>query len=148
MRRFTFQRLVACICLLAFGLNTMVFARGLVRCTDENGSTRMEWGCEKDGLGHCRVVCDGSADQDEPIDHPESEPCDDTPATTTLVMASRAVSAKDLTLPPRVEIAAFAATIFSAWSDLERSPTTPPPRSRAGPKPAQLTAWRSIRLQV
>jgi hypothetical protein len=44
----------------------------------------------------------------------------------------------------------LAAVPFHAFvpDALDKSPATPPPRSRAGPKPGQLPALRSIILQV
>jgi len=93
------------VCLLAFGLNAVVLARGFVRCTDEHGTARIEWSCEKDEQDHCQVVCDGSPETGETTDHSQSQPCEDTPANSVIVATDRTVAAKSFELPPMMLVA-------------------------------------------
>lgn len=74
------QRLIALVCLVAFGLGQLVFA-STVRCRDASGQSRIEFGCVKSPSGACLTTCDdGGA-----LDHgPESLTSSDVPAGPTL----------------------------------------------------------------
>ena len=98
------HRLIACIVLVAFGLNATVLAHRLVRCTDGDGKTRLEWGCEKDTAGHCDEACaPESTGPDRSTGHSESTPCDDQPVTMKdLVSRTSDQNHRVIDLPPAV----------------------------------------------
>ena len=98
MRSPFMQQAIAILCLLAFGLNSAVLERVLVRCGGADGSSRIEWLCDKDELGHCRIACDEPASEDDSSHHSQAEPCNDSPATIA-VDRNRAFDVKTLSLP-------------------------------------------------
>lgn len=87
------QRLIALVCLVAFGLGQTVFASMAVRCRDASGQTRIELGCAKTVSGACVSSCDGSAldnavSSAPPVGDHElaapTAPCQDEPLTQSL----------------------------------------------------------------
>ncbi len=82
------QRLIALLCLVAFGLGQSAFGPWLVKCEGATGQTSFELWCFKSADGSCRTECDsnishspedGSTPADEEgAEHPPI-PCKDTP---------------------------------------------------------------------
>ncbi len=72
-------KLIAMLCLLAFGLGQSVFASLGVRCTDSAGNVRIELGCVKTVQGACVTACDESQAEDEAEKSRHSDPAAPTP---------------------------------------------------------------------
>lgn len=71
-------RLIAMMCLLAFGLQSM-FGNSFVRCTDAEGHTKIELVCVQDDDGHCATSSETA--------HDEHGPCDDSPLSERVLVA-------------------------------------------------------------
>ena len=140
MRRTLVQRLIAVICLLAFGLGQAVSASFLVRCEDGTGS-RFEFACERTSDGSCVDACE---QVDGPVDDADAQttddhaphPCKDTPVSDTHAAAKMAAKARALESP---ELTAMAAAIAYYVAVLD----TPKPSvhfvPRANEKPPDTT---------
>ena len=144
MRAYSHQQVVAIICLIAVGLNTAVFSRGFVRCTDVDGSTRMEWGCTKDDRGHCQAVCSDSKESGESTNHSQSEPCEDTPATSTVVATDRTVISKSFSLPSQMPVTSQQ-IVYAVTPALSTLPFLRDPTIAASP-PSLLTIRTVVML--
>ena len=94
------RQLVLWTCLVAFGLNSAILARGVVRCEDSQGSSRLEWGCQKNGDGHCQRKTDAHPEHDQ-----RSGPCEDTPVNSSLTAADRAAPGSPHVVLPNLLIA-------------------------------------------
>ena len=74
----SFQRLIATLCLLAFGLGQSVFATvGVLRCTDSAGESRVEFGCVKSARGDCGKSDASDLDILVPTERTAPTPCQD-----------------------------------------------------------------------
>lgn len=84
MKNPTTQRLIAVLCLLAFGLGQLLCVSMLVRCRDASGESRIELGCLKSSTGAFLASCDDAEDADHlqsDADRPYGpvQPCEDEP---------------------------------------------------------------------
>lgn len=75
MTRFLFQRFCPIVCLVAFCFQAIA-GIGLIRCTDPSGSTRLEWGCDRNEAGLC--VNSSEDAPHEQHESPKPRPCEDT----------------------------------------------------------------------
>lgn len=79
----TVHRLIAALCLVAFGLGQAAFTSIAVRCTDASGHTRIEYACVKSPKGACLTPCAEpgvhAADDDHTGDPTQPTPCEDEP---------------------------------------------------------------------
>jgi hypothetical protein len=78
------QRLIAILCLVAFGLGQTLFASMGVRCTDASGKTRIETACVKSSKGACVSSCvevDIVSDESHEHDSADPTPCKDEPSS-------------------------------------------------------------------
>lgn len=143
------QRLIAILCLLAFGLG-QTLAVPLVRCTDESGTTRIEFACMKSAQGACLTPCIEpglhAADDNHESDPVTPTPCEDEP------LGSHASAAK--LIPPSVSLELVCATVVVAilwdnWSFTTDQPASPrhPEVDRDRP-PDSLARLRSVILIV
>jgi len=83
MRGAIAQRLIALVCLVAFGLGQVFFSSLGVRCTDASGVTRIEYACIKTTQGACLTPCEApeahSAEDNHDSDPVAPTPCEDEP---------------------------------------------------------------------
>lgn len=84
-----FKRLIALMCLMAFGLQSM-FGSSFVRCTDAEGHSKVELVCVQDERGHCATNSDTS--------HDEHGPCDDSPLNERVLVAGVKFKSESITL--------------------------------------------------
>lgn len=125
MPKAVFQRLIAILCLLGFGLGQSAVAPLFVRCQDASGKSSIEFACDKTADGSCLTACslrsghapdDAAPCDDEDGDH-TPHPCKDTPlgesmhASKFLPRSHTIDPVQFIDLPPF-----FAQTIV--WSDL------------------------------
>lgn len=95
--------------------------------------------------GHDDVVTESLDDHaQQPHDHGWTTPAEEESSPTTLVATN---FRRDEWKPAPTFVAVASAGAFAPGA-FDESPTTPPPRSRAGPMLPQLIALRSIILQV
>ena len=150
MNRTLVQRLIATVCLVAFGFGQTVFAFMGVRCTDGSGISRIEFACMKSGRGACLTPCiepgvhaDGDDHASDPV--PPS-PCEDVPLGARASAAG--VLASSVTIEP-VLAAAVVAILWDRWplAGVETTRWFRPCRDRDRPPDARL-CLRSIILVV
>lgn len=150
MRRPLAHRLIAVLCLVAFGLGQGIASSFLVRCEDGTGS-RFEFACARTSDGSCLDACDqldgpvDDADARTTDDH-DPHPCKDTPVGDTHAAAKIAPKASASELP---ELTAMAAAIAYHVAVFD----TPKPRvhvvPRTNEKPPDTTArLRTVILVV
>lgn len=150
MRQPLVQRLIAVLCLVAFGLGQGMASSFLVRCEDGTGS-RFEFACERTGDGSCVDACgqlDGLVDVADalPTDDHDPHPCKDTPVGDTHAAAKMAAKARAFELPDLTAMAAAIAYHVAVFD-------TPKPRvhfvPRTNEKPPDTTArLRTVILVV
>jgi len=105
MNRHLLHRVIAVICMLATGFQTV--AGGLlVHCKEANGTSHLEWGgCGRDEMGRCAKPC-----SPEHSDDPESSttnPCQDEPVKSSLGASPVRAAAWTITAElPQPELAA------------------------------------------
>jgi len=106
MRRPLVQTLVSWLCLIAFGLGSTVFLRGMVLCSDSRG-TRLEWGCTKTQQGECLNSLREKAIPASGTDDRQPEPCNETPVKGILsaVITSLARAADTIAVAAPVAVA-------------------------------------------
>lgn len=90
MNRHLLHRLIAVICVLTTGFNTV--AGGLmVECRESDGTSHMEWGgCDRDETGRCAKPC-GPQQPNDPesgTPNPCQDPCEDRPVKTDVGTAT------------------------------------------------------------
>ncbi len=150
MGRSSIQRLIAVLCLLAFGLGQTVFAFRAVRCTDASGTSRVEYQCVKSDEGACLTSVARAGAHEDGDDHSSdpgpSRPCEDEP----LGAQASAVRLSPSTVVLELAFAAVAATmLWESWSftgdGCDGSPG--PCRERDRP-PDALARLRSVILVV
>lgn len=120
----SFQRLIAILCLVAFGFGQSVFVAIGVRCTDASGTSRFEYACIKSAQGACLTPCTEPgvhADSDDHGSDPiQPTPCEDEPldtqATAAKVIPSGVVIQPDLA-------AVVVAILWERWSFSSIEPT-------------------------
>jgi len=144
------QRLIAFLCLVAFGLGQTVFASMGVRCTDASGSTRIEYACIKTSQGVCLTPCVDpavhAADDDHGADPVPPTPCEDEP------LASQASAAK--LIPSSVSFepvfaAVVVAILWDHWSfTIDQSVSPRHPEVDRDRPPDSLARLRSVILIV
>jgi len=86
-----YLRLIAIMCLVAFGLQSM-FGNSFVRCTDAEGHTKIELVCVQDDDGHC-ATSSGTA-------HDEHGPCDDSPLNERVLVTGVKFRSDPIPLAP------------------------------------------------
>jgi len=150
MRQPLTHRLIALLCLVAFGLGQAMFTSMGVWCTDASGDTRFEFACLKSSSGACLTLgieaSEHEADEDHSSDPVVPTPCEDQP------LGSQASTAK--LIPSRVSLdpvfaAVIVAVLWEAGSgdgdQLSRSAA--PVRDRERP-PDSLARLRTVILLV
>lgn len=145
MRRTLVQRLIAVLCLFAFGLGQAVSASFLVRCEDGTGS-RLEFACERTSDGSCVNACDqldGPVDDAgaQTTDDHDPHPCKDTPVSDTHAAAKMAAKARALELS---ELTAMAAAIACHVGVFD----TPKPGVHFVPRPNEKPPDTTARLRT
>jgi hypothetical protein len=95
--------------------------------------------------GHDEAVNESLDDHaGQPHEHGVTNAPEEESSPTSLVATA---ARRDQWKPTRTTVAVVPFHVFVP-NALDKSPATPPPRSRAGPMPGQLAALRSIILQV
>lgn len=88
----------------------------------------------------------------DPVDAHAQEPHEHSftgsPEEESETATNVATSARRIQPIPRLMFVGMVGGALFSPESLNRSPTAPPPRSRAGPEGLGLAAWRSIKLQV
>ncbi len=144
------QRLIATLCLVAFGFGQLVFASIGVRCTDASGISRFEFACLKSADGACLTPCVDPGEHADADDH-ASDPTPPTPCQDEPI-GSQASAAKVIpsnVVPVPVVAAVLVAIIWDHWSLTCSEPTRSfqPCRDRDRP-PDSLERLRSVILLV
>ena len=78
----TFQRLIAALCLVAFGFGQVVFGTLGVRCEDAAGQSRFELACATTPDGSCLNACKSAPEDSVPCEDDGEHaphPCKDIP---------------------------------------------------------------------
>lgn len=154
MPKAVFQRLIAILCLMGFGLGQCAVAPFFVRCQDASGKTSIEFACDKTSDGSCLTACNvrsGSAPvvalpcDDEDGDH-TPHPCKDTPLgesmhASKLLPRSQSVDQVLLLVVPVVFVDRI------VWSDLIASEPAAPVPPIARP-PDTVARLRTVILNV
>lgn len=144
------QRLIAFLCLVAFGLGQTVFASMGVRCTDASGNTRIEYACIKSSQGECLTPCTEpgvhATDDDHEGDPTTPTPCEDEPLGSQL-SAAKVIPSNGALEPVFAAIAV--ALLWDQWSFAVELPVrcARPALDRDRP-PDALTRLRSVILTV
>ena len=144
------QRLIAFLCLVAFGLGQTVFASMGVRCTDASGNTRIEYACIKSSQGECLTPCTEpgvhATDDDHEGDPTTPTPCEDEPLGSQL-SAAKVIPSNGALEPVFAAIAV--AFLWDQWSFVVELPVrcARPALDRDRP-PDTLTRLRSVILTV
>lgn len=145
MRQPLVQRLIAVLCLVAFGLGQGIASSFLVRCEDGTGS-RFEFACARTSDGSCLDACD---QVDGPVDHADAQPtddhdphpCKDTPVGDTHAAAKIAPKSSAPELPELTAMAtaiAYHAAVFD----------TPNPRMHVVPRTNEKPPDTTARLRT
>ena len=92
MTRTHSQRLIALLCLVAFGLGQTLFVSVAVRCRDASGESRIELGCLKSSTGACLASCNDAEATDDAQSDAERpngpvQPCEDEPLVEPTAVA-------------------------------------------------------------
>ena len=145
-----FQRLIATLCLVAFGFGQTVFASIGVRCTDASGTSRFEYACLKSSQGACLTPCaapGAHADSDDHASDPvQPTPCEDEPLGTQATAAK--VIPSGLVIQP-VFAAVVVAILWEHWSFSSIEPTISFQLCRDRDRPPDaLSRLRSVILLV
>ena len=144
------QRLIAILCLVAFGLGQTVFASMGVRCTDASGNTRIEYACIKSSQGECLTPCTepgvNATDEDHEGDPATPTPCEDEPLGSQL-SAAKVIPSNGALEPVFAAIAV--AFLWDQWSFAVELPVrcVRPALDRDRP-PDSLTQLRSVIIIV
>lgn len=151
MGRKLVQRVIAIVCLMAFGLGQTVLASAAVRCTDAWGTTRLELACIKNSLGSCGTTCSepGEAeamDGGRPTVPSETAPCEDEP------IGAQATTARPSSTSVSLEPVVDKVVIAFVWGGLpdnldQQSPLAYRPCERGHP-PDSFVRLRSVILLV
>ena len=150
MRQPSTHRLIAFLCLVAFGLGQSLFASMGVRCTDASGNSRIEYACVKTSNGACLTpsieLVAHEADDDHSSDPAGPTPCEDEPLGSQISAAK--VIPSSVSIDP-VLAAVVVAVLWDGWPvDIEqpaRSATPEPERERP---PDSLARLRTVILLV
>lgn len=148
------QRLIALVCLVAFGLGQTVFASMAVRCRDASGQTRIELGCAKTVSGACVSSCDGSAlDNADSIASPDGDhepavpmaPCQDEPLTQSFPVLKSTSSATSVVFTEAFFVAVL--TLVMDWDAREPVESRARATDRDRP-PDEIARLRTVILIV
>ena len=145
MLRTRWRNFVLWLCALSVSISSGVLVHGLVQCTSADGTTRVEWMCSTDLMGHCESSCDVMPRDHGADEHSQSAPCDDAPLKKEAAVASRPCDRTDgefvmmtLALPAStVALPGWTGSVFS-----------PGPRAVTSKPPPSLRSLRSIILLV
>ncbi|MFN0133815.1 MAG: hypothetical protein ACKVW3_14950 [Phycisphaerales bacterium] len=151
MRNPTTQRLIAVLCLLAFGLGQMLCVSRAVRCRDASGGSRIELVCVKSSTGACLASCDDS----NRTRHPESvshspdgpvQPCEDEPLVDQAAVAKALPKPiADSPLAAAIVMAVLVHVLEFAEPDIQRVFSTGSGRDRP---PDAIARLRTVILIV
>jgi hypothetical protein len=150
MNQPSIQRLIAILCLVAFGLGQTVFASMGVRCTDASGNSRIEYACIKSSQGECLTQCTEpgvhATDEDHEGDPATPTPCEDEPLGSQL-SAAKVIPSSGALEPVFAAIAV--AFLWDQWSFTVELPArcVRPALDRDRP-PDSLTQLRSVIIIV
>ena len=150
MNQPSIQRLIATLCLVAFGLGQTVFASMGVRCTDASGNTRIEYACIKSAQGTCLTPCTDPGVHATDADHKEDPvaptPCEDEPLGSQL-SAAKVIPSSGALAPVFAAIAV--ALVWDQWCLAVEVPVgcVRPALDRDRP-PDSLTRLRTVILLV
>lgn len=150
MRQPSTHRLIAFLCLVAFGLGQTLFASMGVRCTDASGTSRIEYACVKASNGACLTPSSDLVAHETDGDHssdPAGElPCEDEPLGSQISAAQ--VIPSGVSIDP-VLAAVVVAVFWDGWpveiDQPARSATPEPERDRP---PDSLARLRTVILIV
>ncbi|MBK7405095.1 MAG: hypothetical protein IPJ41_10795 [Phycisphaerales bacterium] len=117
MKCSVFQRCVAVVCLVAFGLGQPLLASMGVRCTDASGNTRLEFACIKTTQLAClatsaELAGTHAADEQRQADPGVPAPCEDEPLGSQASAARLVSSGVSL---ERAFVSAVVATHCERW---------------------------------
>lgn len=150
MRQPSTHRLIALLCLVAFGLGQSLFTSMGVRCTDASGNSRIEYACVKTSNGACLTpgieLVAHEADDDHSSDPAGPTPCEDEPLGSQISAAK--VIPSSVSIDP-VLAALVVAVLWDGWpvdiAQPARCATAEPERERP---PDSLARLRTVILLV
>lgn len=145
-----FQRAIAILCVLAFGLGQAMLAPLAVRCIDADGNARLEYACITRDGGGCGSASEQAIDDEAALagatDRDGEPPCDDVPLAGEVGAARAGQSG-----PVVDQLVAMVAVamVLDGWTWRDAISTPALPRVEAAQRPPDWIAHaRSIVLLV